>query len=102
MWSIRHSGDKFTPTFPKAFATRSQDLSETYFPNGLYDIVYVPSFLNTGKLYGDNFLIAVEPIDVLNDLDYPEDIETLLRNWEHIENINCQNDNLNFDQNKME
>ena len=87
-WSIEHSGQHFAPVFQNGFATRSQDLGDTYFPNGLYDIIYVPQFLKTGALYGKEFLIAIEPIEVINDLDIPEDVETLIKNWKNIQRIN--------------
>ena len=76
-WSISKMDPGYAYGKPKEVVLRSQDLKPYFFPNGIADIVHVPTFLSTGLLYGHNFQIEEIDIAFSNDLDTEEDFNAL-------------------------
>jgi CMP-N,N'-diacetyllegionaminic acid synthase len=83
-WSISKMGRGYTYGNPEEVVLRSQDLKPYFFPNGIADIVHVPTFLSTGLLYGHNFQIEEIDTAFLNDLDTQEDFKTLEMNFNEL------------------
>lgn len=81
-WLIVGSPENIGTEFIKnGFQKRSQDLNEYYYPNGIFDIVFIRDFLNTGRMYGASFLTYELPHFLINDIDTVEDLKFIEENW---------------------
>lgn len=90
-WSIRSEGFLGVELIENGFQTRSQDLSDYFYPNGLFDIVRISDVKNYNKLYGSSFLMEEIPETVLNDIDTHDDLIRIKKNWYKMQ---CEADKL--------
>lgn len=84
-WLIfRNLEETGTEFIKNGFQKRSQDLKEYYYPNGIFDIVRIHDFLDTGRMYGFSFLIYELPGFLTNDIDSIEDLKYFEEHWDEI------------------
>lgn len=83
-WAICQRGENFQNVQPDGFLLRSQDIQSYYYPTGIYDIVHVETFLETGKIYGNEFKLFIHEADILNDIDTSEDLKLIERNFDKL------------------
>lgn len=80
-WAISKNDNAYSTFTRDGFLTRSQDISQYFYPTGSYDLIHVENFLISEELYGKEFMIIEDQNEFINDIDYQHDLDALNTNY---------------------